>query len=92
MGHILKETYEENFGTACETCKQPVKEDSPIRLQGVKGYLTKRGDIQVKSKLKQIVLFLLVLNLILELILWIWNQKMLLLMPGMVLLQLITFY
>ena len=34
------------------------------------------------------VLFLLVLSLNMKLVLWIWNQKMLLLMPGMGLLRL----
>ena len=50
MEAIIKETYGENFGTAYETYKQSVKTDSPIRLQGVQGYLDKRDDIQVKSK------------------------------------------
>ena len=38
-----------------------------------------------------IVVFLLVLNLNMKLILWIWNRKMLLLMPDMVLLRSIIF-
>ena len=52
MEAIIKETYEENFGTACETYKQSVKNDSSIRRQDVKGYVNKRGDIQVKPKPK----------------------------------------
>ena len=52
MEAIIKETCEENFGTAYETYKQSVKKDSSIRLQDVKDYLSKRGDIQVGSKPK----------------------------------------
>ena len=52
MEAIVKETYEENFGTAYKTYKQSVKKDSSIRLQDVRDYLSKRDDIQVKSKPK----------------------------------------
>ena len=52
MEAIIKDTYEENFGTAYETHKQSVKRDSSTRLQDVKAYLSKRGDIQVKHKPK----------------------------------------
>ena len=50
MEEIIKETYETNFGTAYETYKEAVKKDNSIRLQDVKNYLSKRDDIQVKSK------------------------------------------
>ena len=49
---FIKEPYEENFGTAYETYKQSFKKDNSIRLQDVRGYLSKRTDIQVKSKPK----------------------------------------
>ena len=52
MEAIIKETYETNFGTAYETYKEAVKKDNSIRLQDVKDYLSKRDDIQVKSKPK----------------------------------------
>ena len=52
MEAIIKETYEENFGTAYEPYEQPVKKYSPIILQGVKDCLSKRDGIQVKSKTK----------------------------------------
>ena len=51
MEVIIQEAYGENFGTAYETYRQPVKTDNSIRLQDVKEYLGKR-DEQVKSKLK----------------------------------------
>ena len=35
---IIKEAYEHNFGTAYETYKQSVKQDSSIRLQDAKDY------------------------------------------------------
>ena len=38
------------FGTAYETYKEAVKKDNSIRLQDVNNYLSKRDDIQVKSK------------------------------------------
>ena len=52
MEAIIKEVYESNFGTAYETYKEAVKKDNSIRLQDVKDYLSKRDDIQVKSKTK----------------------------------------
>ena len=52
MEAIIKEVYESNFGTAYETYKEVVKKDNSIRLQDVKDYLSKRDDIQVKSKPK----------------------------------------
>ena len=52
MDAIIKEVYESNFGTAYETYKEAVKRDNSIRLQDVKDYLSKRDDIQVKSKPK----------------------------------------
>ena len=65
---IINETCEENFGTAYETYTQPIKQDSSIRLQGVKDYLSKRDGIQVKTEPKIIdSLFLLVLNMNLKL-------------------------
>ena len=52
MEAIIKEVYESNFGTAYETYNEAVKKDNSIRLQDVKDYLSKRDDIQVKSKPK----------------------------------------
>ena len=52
MEAIIQEIYESNFGTAYETYKEAVKKDASIRLQDVKDYLSKRDDIQVKSKPK----------------------------------------
>ena len=52
MEAIIKEVYQSNFGTAYETYKEVVKKDNSIRLQDVKDYLSKRDDIQVKSKPK----------------------------------------
>ena len=52
MEAIIKEVYESNFGTAYETYKEAVKKDNSTRLQDVKDYLSKRDDIQVKSKTK----------------------------------------
>ena len=52
MEAIIKEIYETNFGSAYETYKEAVKKDNSIRLQDVKDYLSKRDDIQVKSKPK----------------------------------------
>ena len=52
MEAIIKEIYESNFGTAYETYKEAVKKDNSIRLQDVKDQLSKRDDIQVKSKPK----------------------------------------
>ena len=52
MEAIIKDVYESNFGTAYETYKEAVKKDNSIRLQDVKDYLSKRDDIQVKSKPK----------------------------------------
>ena len=48
MEAIIKEVYESNFGTAYETYKEVVTQDNSVRLQDVKGYLSKRDDIQVK--------------------------------------------
>ena len=48
----MKETNEDNFGTAYGTYKQSVKTDSSITPQDVKGYLGKRDDIQGKTKPK----------------------------------------
>ena len=50
MEEVIKEVYESNFGAAYETYKEAVKKDTSIRLQDVKNYLSKRDDIQVKSK------------------------------------------
>ena len=50
MEEVIKYIYEYNLGTAYETYKEAVKNDSRIRLQDVKDYLNKREDIQVKSK------------------------------------------
>ena len=50
MEEVIKEVYESNSGTAYETYKEAVKNDSSIRLQDVKDYLNKRDYIQVKSK------------------------------------------
>ena len=50
MEEVIKYIYGSNFGSACETYKEAVKKDNSIRLQGVSNYLSKRDDIQVKSK------------------------------------------
>ena len=50
MDEVIKEAYEPNSGTAYETYKDAVNKDNSIRLQDVKNYLSKRDDIQVKSK------------------------------------------
>ena len=50
MEEVIQEVYEPNFGTGYETYKDAIKKDSSIRLQGVKDYLAKRDDIQVKTK------------------------------------------
>ena len=50
MEAILKQTYEEHFGTAYGTYKRSVKKDSSKRLQDARDYLDKRDDIQVKPK------------------------------------------
>ena len=52
MQAIIKETYEENFGTADETYRVAVKKDNSVRLQDVKDYWNKGNDIQVRSKPK----------------------------------------
>ena len=50
-GSYDKQIYEQSFGTAYETHKQSVlKKGSSIRLQDAKGYLRKRGGIQVITK------------------------------------------
>ena len=91
MGAIIKETCEEHFGTAYQTSKQPVKPYSSITLQDVTNYLSKRTDIQVKYKPRTYNNCVFgVLHLNMQLTFWIWNQKVLLLMPDMVLLRLIT--
>ena len=51
MNNIIKEVYENNFGTAYEVYKEAVKINSSIRLQDVKDYLSKRDDKQVHLKL-----------------------------------------
>ena len=50
MEEVIKEAYGSNFGSAYETYKDAVGKDNSIRLQDVKNYLSKRDDIQVKSK------------------------------------------
>ena len=50
MEGVIKEVYESNFGTAYGIYKVAVKKDNSIRFQDVKNYLSKRNDIQVKSK------------------------------------------
>ena len=50
MEEVIKDVYGSNFGSAYETYKEAVKKDNSIRLQDVKNYLSKRDDIQVKSK------------------------------------------
>ena len=52
MEEVITQVYESNFGTAYETYKEAVKKDNSIRFQDVKDYLSKRDDIQVKSKTK----------------------------------------
>ena len=68
MGHIIKTTYEEHFGTAYETYKQSVKQIQLYKtykivqvykqmqlyttIQDVKDCLSKRDDVQVTSKPK----------------------------------------
>ena len=42
--------YDTLFGTAYETYKEAVNKDHSVRLQDVRNYLSKRDDIQVKSK------------------------------------------
>lgn len=49
---VIKTIYETNFGTAYEVYKEAVKKDYTIKLQDVKDYLSKRDEIQVKSKPK----------------------------------------
>ena len=49
-GRSYKKVYESNSGTAYETYKVAVKKASSIRLQDVNNSLSKRDDIQVKSK------------------------------------------
>ena len=63
---------------------------SSIRLQDVNYYLSKRDDVQVNYKPKTYNSCVSPgAKFDLKLILWIWNQKMLLLIPDMVLLRLI---
>ena len=45
---IIKEAYENSFGTSYGTCQIAVNKNASIRLQDVKGYLDSRQDIQVK--------------------------------------------
>ena len=52
MNEIIQEGSETNFGTGYESYKEALKNDSSIRLQDVKNYLSKRDDIQVTSKAK----------------------------------------
>ena len=69
MEATIKNAYEENFGTAYETYKQSVKQDSSIWYQGVKDYLSKRDDIQTHFNIRNItVLFQISLYLNLKLI------------------------
>ena len=71
MEAIIKDVYESNFGTAYETYKEAVEKDNSVRLQDVKDYLSKRDDIQVKSKPKAYnILFHLVLILNMKQIVW----------------------
>ena len=50
---VIKQTYENNFGTAYETYKDAVKIDNSIRLQDVKDYLASREDKQINFKYKK---------------------------------------
>ena len=50
---IVKEAYEQDFGTANETYKIAIKRNPSIRLQAVKDYLNSRQDIQVKVRYKK---------------------------------------
>ena len=50
MEEVIQQVYQSNFGTAHETYKEAVQNDNGIRLQYVNNYLSKRDDIQVKSK------------------------------------------
>ena len=50
MEKCIREAYESNFGTACETYEDAVKKGNSTRLQDVKNYSSKRDGIQVKSK------------------------------------------
>ena len=52
MENNIKEIYENDFGTAYETCKSAVKVDS-IKLQDVKDYLNSRDDKQTHFKSKK---------------------------------------
>ena len=45
---IIKEAYENSFGTSYGTCQIAVNKNASIRLHDVKGYLDSRQDIQVK--------------------------------------------
>ena len=53
MGEIIKEAYGTKFGTACGTYKDAVDIDSSIRLQDVKGYLSKLEPVQTHFKYKK---------------------------------------
>ena len=62
---IIKEAYEQLFGTAYETYKIAIKQNPSIRLQDVKDYLNSLESVQVKFKYKSIivvVLLVLILN------------------------------
>ena len=50
MEAIVKETCDENFGTAYETCKEAAKHEYSIRFQDVRDYFNKRDCNQVKHK------------------------------------------
>ena len=51
---IIKEAYEQLFGTAYESYKIAVKQSPNIRLQEVKYYMNSRQAIQVRFKYKRI--------------------------------------
>ena len=52
MEEVVKQIYESNFGTVYETYTDAVKQDNSIRLQDATNDLSKRDDIQMKSKPK----------------------------------------
>ena len=53
MGEVIKQVYETRFASAYETYKEAVKQDSSIRLQGVKACLNSRQDKQIQFKHKK---------------------------------------
>ena len=52
MEAIIKEAYETNFGTACETYNISINKSPNIRLQYVRDYLNKLESVQVEFKCK----------------------------------------